>query len=81
MDGEPALAMTVARRYLWVNIKGDWYYWMLRLNFLSASLRANLAKLRVVLDCFLADGIHGWCMARAGETTGCNRQRYKRHRR
>jgi hypothetical protein len=25
MDGEPALAMTVARRCRWVNIKGDWY--------------------------------------------------------
>jgi hypothetical protein len=26
MDGEPALAMTVARRCRWVNLKGDWYY-------------------------------------------------------
>jgi hypothetical protein len=25
MDGEPALAMTVARCCRWVNIKGDWY--------------------------------------------------------
>jgi hypothetical protein len=70
----PALAMTVARRCRWVNIKGDWYYWMLRLNFLSASLRANSAKLRVVLDCLLAGGIHGWCIVRAGDTAGCNRQ-------
>jgi hypothetical protein len=25
MESEPALAMTVARRCRWVNIKGDWY--------------------------------------------------------
>jgi hypothetical protein len=25
MDGEPALAMTVAQRCRWANIKGDWY--------------------------------------------------------
>jgi hypothetical protein len=33
MDGEPALAMTVARRCRWVNINADWY------NYLSPAVR------------------------------------------
>jgi hypothetical protein len=33
MDGEPALAMTVARRCRWVNTKGDWYYVALASRF------------------------------------------------